>query len=86
MGGGRHILLGQAELGQGKKINFSEEQFRFFFCSLLGTEAELVAGAHSSPGHTRVFVVTPGVALSRTSPDPNPAWVVWGILAKHWGM
>lgn len=41
------VLLGQAELRQGKKINFSEEQFRFFFCSSLGTEAELLAGPHS---------------------------------------
>lgn len=69
-------LLGQAELRQRKKINFSEEQFRFFCCSPLGTEAELVAGAHSSPGHTGVLVVTPGVALSRMSPDPRPGWEV----------
>lgn len=73
-GWGGVVLLGQAELRQGKKINFSAEQFRFFCCSLLGTEAELVPGAHSSPGHTRVLVVTPGVPLSRMSPDPSPVW------------
>lgn len=80
------VLLGQAELRQRKKINFSEEQFRFFCCSLLGTKAELVAGAHSSPGHIQVLVVTLGWHWAGCPQIQVLCGRRRGILAQPWVM